>query len=244
MSLVRVSDIVETISAVKVDPIIVLDACFSGRAVLSIDRSYLELKRSVQAEVGSTYALFASSRDIEESPDTSFGGPFSMALVQAASEGRNSSGFLRKPELTLAHLFPKIRAQLEAEVDISPQLFLGETLPEFGIVKNVKFRRQQQAFNNGQRDVILKMWDNGRLRELTPPQIYPMGSTAYTTYRKLCYAPAWDLITEVADKRFSLTDRGKSFVQGTLTIPKTIEKDPVSNKWYPAPGAVDIVING
>ena len=87
------------------------------------------------------------------------------------------------------------------------------------------------------------MWDNGRICSLTPPDIYPMGSTAYTTYRKICYSPAWDLITEVADKCFSLTDRGKAFFQGTITIPKTIEKDPVSNKRYPAQDASEIGIN-
>jgi uncharacterized caspase-like protein len=62
-NLVRFRDVVETLASVKVDPMIVIDACFSGRAIEGIQQVYESLKKSVQSERGSTHALCVRHTD-------------------------------------------------------------------------------------------------------------------------------------------------------------------------------------
>jgi Ni,Fe-hydrogenase maturation factor len=136
LNLVRFSDIVETLSAVKVDPVIIIDACFSGQAGSMIAYIYNQLKRSIQAETASTYALLCSSRKIETTPDHQEGGPFSSVLVNVAKKGKDSKNFKRKEELSLIDLHNDIRTEIESlVVDIVPQLFIGDTLPDFGFIR-------------------------------------------------------------------------------------------------------------
>ncbi len=69
LSVVKFKDIIETLSLVQVDPVIIIDACFSGQAGVTIENVYNQMKRDIQAETGSNYALFCSSGKTEASYD-------------------------------------------------------------------------------------------------------------------------------------------------------------------------------
>ena len=241
--LVRVTDLVETLAAAKVDPIFILDACFSGTAGGAIERVYLDVRRAVQAEVGSTYALLASSRRIETTPDTRDGGPFTNALIKTASAGRADGEYKTMPRLPLKALFAGVRGEMERVREISPQLYCGDSLPDLGLVKNCKFRKQSYSFTKGQRQALIQLYDNGRLTPIEPAKLYGHGSTAYTTYRKLESAPAWGLLRKQDDGKITLTARGEQFVKGEMAIARKVEQDPETGEWNAAEGSSEVRVN-
>jgi len=220
LNLIRFSDIVETLSAVKVDPVIIIDACFSGQSGAIITHLYSQLKRNIQAETGSTYALLCSSKKMGKTPDHHEGGPFSSTLVNIAKKGKNDTDFKSKEELSLRDLYPDIRREIESQfVNIVPQLFLGDTLPDFGFIKNIKYKPQKSSLVKGQIKVLKALWNNGEPRTLEIDDFKPLGDTAYTTYKKLSRSPAWALIESVDSRKRKLSSRGIEFMKGQLKIP-------------------------
>jgi hypothetical protein len=233
LNLIRFSDIIETLSAVKVDPVIIIDACFSGQGGEIIGRIYDQLKRNIQAETASSYALLCSSRKIEATPDHQEGGPFSSTLVNVANKGKDGKDYKRKKELTLKDLYSSIREEIEIMgLDIVPQLFIGDTLPDFGFVKNNKFKPLTTSITKGQLKVLNALWNNGNSKILSVDDFQKIGSTEHTTYNKLSYKPAWGLLEKVDSKKRRLSIRGIQFMKGELKIPKSIIKQD-NEEWVP-----------
>lgn len=234
LNLVRYSDIIETLVAVKVDPIIILDTCFSGQAEGITQDIYFRLKRIIQADTGSTYALLCSSTKLEQTPDHNTGGPFTTLLSRVASRGHD--GKKRQYTLDLRDLYPLLRREIETNsFDTTPQLFIGETLPKFGFVHNVEYSPKQQTLAKAHVRVLAALWNHGSPRSLSIDQIAEeISRTAYTVYNKLTYSPSWALI-EGPKSGKRLTTRGKRFMNGKLRIPFTIQKNPNTDEWMPAP---------
>jgi hypothetical protein len=233
LNLIRFGDIIETLLAVKVDPVIIIDACFSGQGGEMIGQLYNQLKRNIQAEAASAYALLCSSRKIEATPDHQEGGPFSSTLVNVASKGKDGKDYKHKKELTLKDLYSNIREEIEnLGLDIVPQLFIGDTLPDFGFIKNNKYKPLTTSITNGQVKVLRELWNNGDPKTLSVDDFQKFGSTEHTTYNKLSYKPAWGLIEKVDSKKRQLSKRGIQFMKGDLKIPKSIIKQD-NEEWVP-----------
>jgi hypothetical protein len=242
LSLVRFSDIVETLAYVKVDPVIIIDACFSGQVGKKMDLILSQMKRIIQAETGSTYALLCSSQKIEESITMSTGGTFSRIFNAIAANGLGDV-HKRKNILSLEDMYKSIRNKFESEyIDFKPQLFIGKTLPEFGLVKNVKYSPLEMKFSKGFAKILLEFWNNGNPRELTTEQLQPIGSTVHTTYSKLQHYP-WALIMKPARGVGRLTKRGIDFIQNKIAIPYSIYKNDNNDEWEATPGTRMISFN-
>ena len=237
MNLVRFRDIVETLVAVKTDPMIVIDACYSGRVAGGIQQVYESLKRTVQSETGSTYALLCSSTRLEETPDARTGGPFSMLLTSVASRGLGDPDHKRKQRLTIKDLYPQIRRVAETELETTPQLIVGDTFPDFEFVQNCQYEPRRESLTRGHKEALFVFWNNGCPRDVTVRELQPHGSTVHTTHNKLTYGPSWALIEKVGTRnKKRLTARGEKFMRGELKIPYDIEKNPTSEEWRPAEG--------
>jgi hypothetical protein len=241
LSTVRFSEIVETLASVRVDPIIILDACYSGQAGVQIQQLYTRLNGHMQESTASTYALLCSSTRNEVTLDLGLGSSFSKLFVRVAGKGLGGS-LKGKEELSLHDLFPAIRAETERQVDINAQLFLGETLPQFGILRNAQYKERTISLTKGHRDALLAFWNNGNPRPMTVSELQKYGSSVHTTYKKLGYAPGWALVEDVDRNTRQLTDKGLSFVKGEIKIPRTIIKMGDSSRWEPMPGSKDVSI--
>jgi hypothetical protein len=236
LSIVRFSDIVETLASVKVDPVIIIDACYSGAAGRSIQTVYEELKRQIQGSTGSTYALLCSSRSTEESHSLFSGGIFSEALFRAATAVSPAEDDRRKPWLSLQDLYPAIRKELELSESSNPQVFLGATLPAFPFVRNARYQPRTERFHPSHIPTLLAFWNDGSPIEIETSELIMYGSTTYTTNKKLGYSPAWALIEEQGTK-VKLTQRGIDFIHGLFRIPLVIVRDEISGTWHAAPEA-------
>lgn len=230
LNLIRFTDIIETLAAVKVDPVMILDTCYSGTAGMKMED--LQLRKTIQAETGASYALLCSSTRRETMPDQTF----SSLLSAVSSRGLDGGQDCRKPSLTLKDLYSELRNETASTFDPTPQLFLGDTLPEFAFVKNVKYRPLREGITRGQTEALLAFWRDGSAPTLSTSVLQGLGSTAHTTYSKLRHPP-WELVEKVDRRTARLTPRGVKFMKGELRIPNKIEWDPQSNEWKAAPNS-------
>jgi hypothetical protein len=240
LNLIRFRDIVESLAAVHVDPVIIIDACFSAQAGRMIQIVYSELKRIIQADTGSTYALLCSSAKNEGTPDQPSGGPFSEILINVARKGLGDK-HLRNAELSLNDIFPSLKKKVERSIDTGVELFIGETLPNFGFVRNGLFKPRTESLGS-HKETLHILWNKGSPKVFSIDELQQFGSTIHTTYSKLSYQPVWGLIEKIGgnkrSKECKLTERGCAFMKGEIDLPYTIQKCSNNEEyWTQAPNA-------
>ena len=242
LSVVKFKDIVETLSLVHVDPVIIIDACYSGQTGARIDTTMEQMKRDVQAETGSNYALLCSSSKTESAYESLDGGLFSKTLVEIASDGIGQTATDRAKRLiTLTELYPSIAQKLEQEsYEVKPTLHIGGTLPSFGFVKNARYNPVVYGFNAGFKRILNIFYNDGNHREYTTEELRLKGCTEQTTYSKLSYLPGWGLIEKPARGKGRLTQRGIDFIEGRRTIPAEIRKTQEPGKYVAVDGTRQI----
>ena len=237
LNLVRFRDIVETLAAVQVDPVFIIDACFSGQAGEMINIVYSELKRTIQADTGSSYALLCSSAKNEETPDHYSGGQFSELLISVAKKGIGAAQ-MRKSELSLNDLYPKLKEEVERTIEIGTKLFIGDTLPDFGFVRNTQYKPRTESLGP-HKNTLLTLWNNGSPKVFSINELQKKGSTIHTTYSKLDYKPGWGLLDKVGSnkrgKQIQLNPLGCAFMRNEIELPYNIQKCPNSEEWKAAP---------
>ena len=238
LTVFKFSDLLESLSIMDVTPVVIIDACYSGSASSALHISPRDAIITMQSEIrrvtASNHALLCSCSDMQVSFESPTGGVFSQYLFEIASEGIQSRN---KFLLGLQDMFPLLTERIETDpADANPRLYLGDTLPDFPFVKNVGYTTQTERFTSYLKQILNKLWNNGNERELSRNEILTeVGTGAYGNHSKLSYAP-WLLVEDNPENRKRrLTTRGRKFVQGKITIPQTIQKDPITNEWLDAP---------
>lgn len=147
LSVVKFSDLLQTISIAHVTPVIIIDACYSGMAGRNLDIPPVEaisiMQHKVHSLVASKYALLCSCSENQESVDTSSGGIFSHYLIEVASKGiRGSKHTPSKSLLGLRDIFNRLEERVlsYSSGNITPRLYLGPTLPDFPLIKNTQYK--------------------------------------------------------------------------------------------------------
>lgn len=247
LSLLRFSDLLQTLIAGRITPVIIIDACYSGMAGRVLDMHFIEdLRGEVQRENASTYALLCSCTSRELSVDTSDGGIFSHYLVEAAREGIHKSQH-KSPYLSLQHIFPNLSKRVDSYTASSntPQFYIGHTLPEFPIVKNTQYKPLSYQLSAQFAKIIKALWNDGNERELTRADFNQLcGAGAYGNHKKLSLPP-WQLVEGVPGdtRKRRLTERGRAFAQGQLKVPKKIVRNPETNEFVAEENSIFIDIN-
>lgn len=229
-SLVSLREIVSSVVAVKADPVIILDACYSGKAGGTLQIVFEEIRKIVQSEAGSTYALLTSCRSLESSIDDGEHGVFSRLLVDTCRAGIES---IREPYLSLSNLHPTIRSKLELlSYEMTPQLFIGDTLPNFPVVQNKAYKEREEKFTHYFMECLRALWNDGNPVVLKTSEIRQnMRAGVYGNNSKLKLEP-WGLIEDAGSSRErKLTERGIQFMRGELEIPQRITKIAGTGIW-------------
>ena len=245
LSVVKFSDILSSLSILGITPVIIIDACYSGIAgrtlIISSHDVITTIRQEVEGYVASNYSLLCSCREREVSIDNSSGGEFTTLLCETLSQGAPN----KKSELNLRDIFPQLQRKLEASFGESiPQLFVGDTFPDFPIVKNVQYKPQTYRLVGHLRCILIALWNNGKEVELSPSEIRNIcGNGAYGNHNKLSFVP-WNLVeNNPVTKKRRLTPRGRLFVQGNLPVPKQVEKKPTSGIWIASDDSSNITID-
>lgn len=238
-SVVKFSEILQSLNTVSVIPIIIIDACYSGIAGKRLQIPPIEIISTIQNQThtvaASSYALLCSCSELEPSIDTPDGGVFSNQLASILTEGLDK-GELYEPTLTLHDVFHKLSEKiLSNNIDTVPRMFLGSTLPKFPISLNSKYKIKSLVLSPFYVSILKALWNNGEEKFLSPNEIDKIcGKGAYGNHTKLALEP-WQLVEPMPNtKTHKLTKRGKDFMQNTITIPRKIAQDPKSKKWSAA----------
>ncbi len=234
-SLVKFSEILQTLNIANIIPVIIIDACYSGIAAKRLTIPPIEAISTIQNQIhtvaASTYALLCACSEFEPTIDTSDGGVFSNQINDILIQGEENNS----PTLTLHDVFNKLsESVLTISTTTTPRLYLGPTLPKFPIALNSKFKTKSLTMSPVYISILKALWNNGKPKSLTPDNIRDIcGNGAYGNHNKLSLAP-WQLVeTTNKPKTRKLTKRGKLFMQNKLTIPLKITLDAKTKEWVP-----------
>lgn len=209
LNLVRFGDIIETLTAVKVDPVIVIDACYSGIAGELIGE---KLERRTK-KAGASYILLCACTKYETAKGTSSGGFFSTLLNKVSRQGIGKLPLKRKAILSLNDFFDIIKDEAERNLEFTPRFFQGGPALDFSFVRNVKFRPNYLSIKVFIKTLKL-FWNEGNHVALLAADLQKIGSTEHTTYSKLSYKPAWGLLDKAGrGKESRLSDIGVKFMK-------------------------------
>jgi hypothetical protein len=247
LSVVKYSDLLHTLAIASIIPIVIIDACYSGIAgqkrvpPLDIIDS---MQNATVTQAASKYALFCSCADVQVSLDTRDGGVFSNYLSHHAAAGMARDD-LDKPYLSLEDLYKNVEESvMNYSADVTPRLYWGSQLPEIPFVKNTQYAPLEYGLEKYLICVIRELWNNGNERELRPKEIDQLcGKGAYGNHSKLSYTP-WALVETVeGPKRRRLTERGRQFARGELSVSQRIIFDPNMGDFVPIAGSPTVYIN-
>jgi len=223
-SVVKFSEILQSLNTVSVIPIIIIDACYSGIASKSLIIPPIEVISTIQTQThtiaASSYALLCSCSELEPSVDTPDGGIFSNQLASVLTDGLDKDE-LYEPILTLHDVFNKLGEKvLSSNVDTVPRMFLGLTLPRFPLSLNSKYKIESILLSPFYISILKALWNNGKEKHLSPNEIDKIcGKGAYGNHTKLALDP-WQLVESIPNsKKHKLTKRGKDFMQNSIKIP-------------------------
>jgi len=227
-STLRYQDVIDIIHHSRMEPLIIIDACYSGH----IGRITSQLNESIRTSLGESYALITSSYSSATSIDENDGGLFTKAICSAAKNG--SKTLQRKEKLTLQDLFSSLRESLGLMYEpVHPQMFLGNGLSDMFFVKNTKYKPRRERLTNAHARVLRALYEQDEPYYLKFSEIQPLGPTEYTTWRKL---ELWGLIEYVpVPKGGHLTLVGVEFVSNNIPVSKVLQFDPNTETWATAP---------
>jgi hypothetical protein len=231
VSVVKFSEIINSLKLVDVIPIFIIDACFSGQIAKGLVRTSKEtignMQDLLQTSLASSYALLCSCGDTQYALEHKDGGIFSKSLTTLGEKGINNkrNNYL----LTIKDIFPELEDYVTNQIEnSSPKCLLGQTLPDIPLILNPLYKATEISLSQSYINIIIQLWNNGENRVLSPSEILKLcGRGAYGNHNKLSLKP-WRLLENVGktNKR-RLTPRGILFVQNKLEVPKTITEDPI-----------------
>lgn len=245
LSVVTFRDVAITLASVDVHPMFIIDACFSGSTA---PQGYSQIVGSMQSEIQSvapqSYSLLASASPVSVSIDSPEGGGFTQALYSVILNGLSDSAGRQFPLLSLEQLISPLQEELSLQGHPLPKSHKGRYFPPIAITKNPEFRPDTEAFTPYMKGIVEFLWNGGFPIEASIADIGKhLGYTSYANHRKLSLEP-WSLLEDgdVAKTR-RLSERGKKFAYGRVSIPKRLIRDPLSWNWIQAPGTDRIKIS-
>ena len=233
LSVVTFRDVLSTLRSADIHPVFIIDACFSAKATLT------DLIHAIQDDMHRTaansYALFCACYEDGVATDTVGGGAFTKAIYEVVSAGLSDAKHKQLPVLELSDLTKSVQTKLEKDGMPLSKLYTAADLPDFPLVKNVAFQARTESFMPYHRGTLGLMWNGGEPKTVTLSEISAsVGHGAYGNHSKLSLAP-WALVEDGKNRHERrLTELGKDFMRGKLSIPSVIVRDPDSGEWHAA----------
>lgn len=238
LSVISFSSIINSLKIANVIPVFIIDSCMSGKTgnllVNDFETTTSILKKTANSSLGSNYAIFCSSSSSEVANEDSNGGIFSTCLHNVAYSGIKTKD-LSKSQLTFTDLYQLVTNEIERSIiDSSPLLYIGEAFDSFPFIKNIAYEPSKFSLGPSMKTFLLYLWDNGKNTGVKTSDIAKnFVPGVYCNNKKLSY-PVWNLIKDTPDGRRVLTNKGVDFIQGNITIPKTIVLES-SNTYVESP---------
>ena len=231
LSVVKFSEVLHSIYVANITPVIIIDACYSGIVGKTLRISPLDaisiMHDQLNKSVASSYCFFCACTDNQGTIDTSGGGIFSHFLYELTRQGISPKNG-GKAYLKLLEIYPLLVKNVASYSggDIIPRLYIGKTLPEFPLCRNVQYSPQSYSLSNHLLSVLEALWNNGKERSLSPHEINLLcGQGAYGNHNKLSL-PNWMLGRRhpPVGKKEDLHNEEKILCKETLQYQKQLYK--------------------
>jgi hypothetical protein len=239
LSGVTFRDVLSTLQAADIHPVFIIDACFSGKAA---SRNLIQaMQDQMHQTAASSYALFCACYEDSMAMDTLEGGAFTKAIYEVVSEGLADPHHKQLWALELHDLTKSVQTKLENIGMPLSKLYTSDDLPNFLLVRNLAYRVRSESFMSYHTETLELMWNGGKPESVLLSDInQKIGAGAYGNHSKLSLAP-WNLAEGGKNSHERrLTQRGIEFMQGRLSIPSTLVRDPHSEEWNAADGATEL----
>lgn len=247
-SVVKLSEIIGTLSIKNVSLVLFVDSCYSGQISKSLLIPFAdvsgEMSTNLVASSGNLFGLITSCTDVEQIEDI---GVISKALKDICEQGSEENS----PYLQLGYLSETINERIDrhAKGDSKSRVFIPSgrifSLP---IAKNNQYFEPPEpvniySFTNPYLKLMLALWNSGNPKAMTPSEILESTSSqsAYANHNKLSLSP-WDLIKDGKDGKRELTEKGIQFITQQCQIPKTIIENKNTRECHAVEGSPSIFV--
>jgi hypothetical protein len=242
LTIVKFREVIESLDHYGIIPVIIIDACYSGAAVSSRSTETLTtgMKKEIRT-VGGKYAFLCSCNDRQTTTTTSEGGDFTLSLLRALNDGDYGK---KRPYISISDIEDNIIKEVrDANLNNSPKIIIGDSLPDIPIYCNVKCETQKHKLSGALAKILLKLWDESPNSPCKNDDILTsLGRGAYGNKSKLSYSP-WSLIEKVGVNKIKLTDRGRQLMSGVISVPETIEQDPFTSDYKASPMSKKVIFS-
>lgn len=247
-TVISFQELLKSLRVMDVTPVVIIDACYSGMVAKSLQTPSSDtidsMKQNLNNENATKYALLCSCSDNQISKGNNVGGYFSQALFDILK-----NGFPTKKKEEEFIFLQRVYSELDSRIgalgaDSVPRLFLGETLPSIPIARNIGFSPKKERFSPYMGKIILTLWNYGEEVELSSNEILSViGSGAYGNHSKLSLEP-WGLVEDNPNtQKRRLTDKGRQFAKGEISIPRNILYDSELNQYVATPNTDFVDVN-
>lgn len=247
-SVIKLSEIIGTLSIKNVSLVLLVDSCYSGQISKSFRVPFTEISgemsTSLVSSSGNLFGLITSCTDVEQVNDI---GMISKALKDICEQGSDENS----PFIQLGFLSDTISERIDshAKGDSKSRVFVPSgrifSLP---VAHNVQYFVPPEpvniySFTKPYLDLLLVLWNTGKPVALTASEILEKtgSQSAYANHNKLSFLP-WDLIYTNRRGRRELTQRGIEFVNGKIKIPKIIVQNKNTRECVPAKGSPSLQV--
>lgn len=246
-STVKYRDLLNSLNLANIIPVVIIDACYSGIAgdahfIAPID-ALANLRDLTHSKYASNFALLSACSDEYFTEDTPYGGEFSNNLLLTAKQGIET-GEVDLSLLSLQAIYQNLSRKLsEVPFNEKPRLYIGTSLPEFPFVKNTKYTLRTYTLSPTYVNIVKELWNEGKPIDMSPKEIGDhLGYASYCNHNKLSFA-AWSLLDTIpGTRRRQLTEHGRLFMQGQLSVPHKVIYNPAENDYIRADDARDVSI--
>jgi hypothetical protein len=239
LSALAFEDILSTVQTADVHPVFIIDACFSGKAAPSDQKTVLNtMHDNMSRSAASSYALFCACYQDSVAFDTTDGGAFTSALHQIASAGLSDDKHKQLPFLTIRDLSAPVQEKLTLLGWPLSKLYTAPDLPQFDLIRNVKYKPKKERLHWYHKDTLDLMWNKVAPKTVSIKNIRDdCGQSAYGNHSKLSMKP-WRLVEDDGNSNYRrLTARGEKFMNDKLSVPLELIHDPITGEWAASPQA-------
>lgn len=247
-SVVKLTEIIGTLSIKNVSVILFVDSCYSGQISKSLEIKPLEISREMSTEFvssfGSSFGLITSCTDVQPTLDI---GIISKALEDICEQGNSE---VNSPYLCFEDLSKSLSERIDnfSTGESNSRVFIPSgAISCLPFCKNVQYIEVEEpksiyTFTKPYLVLLDALWNHGNPISLSPNKILEKTNSpsAYANHNKLSLSP-WNLL-ETKQRKRQLTERGVEFISGKIAIPKSITEYKDSKKCIPTKNSHSIRI--
>jgi hypothetical protein len=227
-SVVKLSELIGTLSIKNVSVILFVDSCYSGQISKSLNIKPIEISKEMGTEFvssyGSSFGLITSCTDVQQTLDL---GIISQALKDICEQGISE---INSPYLVFGDLSNSLYERIDrvGKGDSNSRVIIPSgAISNIPFCKNIQYVEPEEqkiiySFTNPYLNLLDVLWNDGNPISLSKKEILEKtnSASAYANHNKLSLPP-WNLLETKEGKR-QLTERGLEFISGKIKIPKSV----------------------